>query len=155
MVAAISLQVINPFHTGKLVLFQVIFKRDWHFFELPAIIGLGMLGGIYGAFFNRMNIKVQSLRKTSLWLKNNPITEIALLALLTLTISYPFNCLRSNNAELVLNLFRECSEVDEDFHGLCNDSQFYSTIFSLLFTALIKMILTIFTFGSGVPAGVL
>lgn len=56
MIAAITLQLCNPFHTGKLVLFQVQSKRDWHFFELPVFILLGIIGGVYGAFFIRMVI---------------------------------------------------------------------------------------------------
>jgi chloride channel 3/4/5 len=44
MVAAISLNIFNPFHSGKLVLFQVSFKRNWHPFELPFFLGLGVLG---------------------------------------------------------------------------------------------------------------
>lgn len=35
---------MNPFRTGKLVLFQVHFERDWHFFELGFFILIGIFG---------------------------------------------------------------------------------------------------------------
>ena len=39
-----SLQVMNPFRTGKLVLFQVTYSRSWHFFEIFFFIILGIFG---------------------------------------------------------------------------------------------------------------
>lgn len=35
---------MNPFRTGKLVLFQVHFDRDWHFFELGFFVIIGIFG---------------------------------------------------------------------------------------------------------------
>ena len=37
-------QAMNPFRTGKLVLFQVHFDRDWHFFEVGFFILIGVFG---------------------------------------------------------------------------------------------------------------
>lgn len=35
---------MNPFRTGKLVLFQVSYDRDWHYFEIPAYVLIGIFG---------------------------------------------------------------------------------------------------------------
>jgi hypothetical protein len=70
-------------------------------------------------------------------------------------ITFPFHFLRVHNAELVLNLFRECSELDDELLGLCKDDEFYTTIISLIFTAIVKFLLTIITFGAKIPAGIL
>ncbi len=35
---------MNPFRTGKLVLFQVTYNRDWHFFEITFFVILGIFG---------------------------------------------------------------------------------------------------------------
>ena len=35
---------MNPFRTGKLVLFQVTYDRDWHFFEIIFFVILGVFG---------------------------------------------------------------------------------------------------------------
>jgi chloride channel 3/4/5 len=59
MIAAITLRFLNPFRTGKLVLFQVTYdkvchaifdwslahiSKDWHAYELILFILLGALG---------------------------------------------------------------------------------------------------------------
>src|SRR5579859_4547398 len=44
MVAAVSLQAMNPFRTGKLVLWQVKQELNWHDFELWCFILLGIIG---------------------------------------------------------------------------------------------------------------
>jgi len=35
---------MNPFRTGKLVLFQVVYDREWHAFELFFFALLGVIG---------------------------------------------------------------------------------------------------------------
>jgi chloride channel 3/4/5 len=35
---------MNPYRTGKLVLFQVTYDRDWHFFEILFFVVLGIFG---------------------------------------------------------------------------------------------------------------
>lgn len=43
-VAAVTLQLMNPFRTGKLVLYQVKYTRGWHDFEMVPFCILGILG---------------------------------------------------------------------------------------------------------------
>jgi chloride channel 3/4/5 len=118
MIAALCLRLVNPFRTGKLVLFQVDFKRNWHGFELPFFVLLGILGGLYGSLFIKMNLRFSAYRRDS-WLSKSPLLEIATVSLLTGLVSFPFQFLRANASELVANLFRECLEVENDFYGLC------------------------------------
>jgi hypothetical protein len=35
---------MDPFRTGKLVLFQVSYDRGWHYFEIPAYMLIGLFG---------------------------------------------------------------------------------------------------------------
>lgn len=35
---------MNPFRTGKLVMFQVSYDRDWHFFEYLFVLVIGLFG---------------------------------------------------------------------------------------------------------------
>jgi hypothetical protein len=37
-------QAMNPFRTGKLVMFQVTYDREWHFFEIVFFVILGTFG---------------------------------------------------------------------------------------------------------------
>lgn len=61
MVAAATLRAIDPFGTGKIVLFQVTYDKDWHFREIPFFLLIGVFGGLYGAYFTKLNM---------LWSKN-------------------------------------------------------------------------------------
>lgn len=42
--ATVTLSAMNPFRTGKLVLFQVTYDHDWHFFEIIFFVILGIFG---------------------------------------------------------------------------------------------------------------
>ncbi|KND04750.1 uncharacterized protein SPPG_00455 [Spizellomyces punctatus DAOM BR117] len=155
MVAAISLQLVNPFRTGKLVLFAVEYKRAWHGFELPFFVLLGILGGLYGSFFIRMNIRVAAYRKSS-WLRHWVIAEVGVVAILTALLSFAHPFLRVSTVELVANLFKECIDNETDFYGLCSDHEnaLASVVKYLFLAAGIKIFFTIFTFGIRVPAGI-
>ena len=51
----VVLQVMNPFKTGKLVLFQVTYDRDWHFFEIMFFVIIGIFG-VSNSVFRRSAI---------------------------------------------------------------------------------------------------
>jgi len=44
MIAAATLKFLNPFGTGKIVLFQVTYNQDWHAYELFLFVLLGIFG---------------------------------------------------------------------------------------------------------------
>jgi chloride channel 3/4/5 len=47
MTAAVMLQAFDPFRSGKLVLYQTKYSRDWHGFEILPYAILGILGVCY------------------------------------------------------------------------------------------------------------
>lgn len=74
--------------------------------------------GLYGAFVIKYNVMVATFRKTVL--KNHPIYEAAVLALVTAFIAYPNVFMRIDMTEIMGILFRECEGNDgEDYYGLC------------------------------------
>ncbi|GAA5827318.1 hypothetical protein JCM11251_003762 [Rhodosporidiobolus azoricus] len=151
IVAAVTLQYIDPFNTGKLALFTVNASQVWRGFELLPYVFLGVCGGIWGAWFIRLNEEWERLRRAS-GLKNWPVTEVAALALFTAVVSYLVIFMRIPSAELVVNLFQDCSGVDS--YGLCDTSNTTSVVTLLLITAFAKTLLTAVTFGASIPAGV-
>ncbi|RUP51523.1 chloride channel [Jimgerdemannia flammicorona] len=152
MIAAVSLQLMNPFRTGKLVLFQVSYDRDWHGFEMIFFALLGIVGGLYGAFFIRMNLMVTAFRKSS-WLRRLPVQEVLIVTLATAVLGYLNRFMRVGGSELVAKLFRECESGD--FQGVCNDDVIVKNIVLLLMAAVMKIVFSIATFGMHVPAGIL
>jgi len=43
------LRLLDPFGTGKVVISQVTYDRDWHAYELVFFVLLGAIGGIYSS----------------------------------------------------------------------------------------------------------
>lgn len=107
---------MNPFRTGKIVLFQVRFDRDWHFFELGFFALIGIFGGLYGAFVIKFNLQVAAFRRKHL--ASNAISETVLLALLTAAVGFTNRFLRIDMNEMLNILFQECSE-EGDYENLC------------------------------------
>eukprot|EP01097_Dermamoeba_algensis_P001356 TRINITY_DN1514_c0_g1_i1.p1 TRINITY_DN1514_c0_g1~~TRINITY_DN1514_c0_g1_i1.p1 ORF type:complete len:794 (+),score=111.19 TRINITY_DN1514_c0_g1_i1:42-2423(+) len=152
--AALVLQFMNPFQTGKLVIFQVKFQTNWHAFELPAFLLLGVLGGLMGAFFIKTNIRLYSLRKSTKW-KRFPIQEAMVLAGITALISYLNVYTIGDSGELIGLLFNECAVSGDDpaAKELCNAESAMSNIINLFLACVIKLLLTIFTIGLKIPSG--
>ena len=149
--ASLTIHLLNPYGTGKLVMFQVEILKNWELYELPVFLLLGLLGGLYGCIFIRWNIKLQHYRRQSTLIVSNPIKEVIVLAFVSAVVLYPFILTRASLTELVTNLFRDCDTVDNEFLVLCNGG--FSAAISLLYTIIIVSALTILTFGIKVPAG--
>lgn len=111
IVAAVTLQYIDPFSTGSLALFRVTASQVWRGFEFIPWLFLGVLGGLWGAFFVRINEGWERFRRSS-GLGDWPVTEVAALALFTAVVSYLMVFTRITSSELVASLFQDCSEGD-------------------------------------------
>ncbi|KAJ5281225.1 hypothetical protein N7478_006597 [Penicillium angulare] len=154
MVAAVTLQMINPFRTGKIVLYQVTYTRGWHRFEIIPFIILGIVGGLFGAFLIRVNTKIAQWRRSRGW--SRPFLEVAIVALLTALINFPNHFMRAQNSELVQALFSECSSDTFDRFGLCvSGPASLGVVAMLLVGAALAFLLASLTFGLDIPAGII
>lgn len=107
IVAAVTLQYIDPYGTGRwakrvasdvfgarllilhvirLVLFQVTASQVYRGFELIPFVFLGVIGGVFGHYFVRLNITYAKFRASDL--SRSPILEVAIVALLSGLASY-------------------------------------------------------------------
>lgn len=57
---------MNPFRTGKLVLFQVTYDRDWHFFEIFFFVIIGIFG-VGAAYLTFQPSKLTCVLPGALW----------------------------------------------------------------------------------------
>jgi chloride channel 3/4/5 len=156
MVAAVTLQALNPFRTGKIVLYQVTYSSGWHGFEILSFILLGILGGLYGALFIKLNMRIAHYRRNRSPIKS-PIVEVILITFFSSLINYPSPFMRAQTSELVYYLFAECSSTPSDPLGLCKTSA-SSTItlpIFLLVAAILGFALAALTFGLQIPAGII
>ncbi|KAE8216201.1 hypothetical protein CF327_g645 [Tilletia walkeri] len=151
LAATVTLSFMNPFRTGKLVLFQVSYDRDWHYFEILFYIIIGIFGGLYGAFIIKYNLQVQSFRRTHL--SSYGVSEVVVLAVLTASVSYFNKFLRIDMTESLEILFREC-EGGGDYDSLCQSSAQWTMVNSLLIATVLRIMLVIVSYGCKVPAGI-
>ncbi|CAK7215752.1 chloride channel [Sporothrix curviconia] len=158
MTAAFVLQALDPFRSGKLVLYQVTYTTGWHAFEIVPFVLLGVLGGLYGGLFIKANMWIVRWKKDRAarraWLPG-PVAQVVAVALLTALINYPNLYMRAQSSELVSNLFAECSQMLDDPFGLCKTGAATAgTIVLLLFAAVLGFFLAAITFGLQIPAGI-
>lgn len=167
----IEKQAMNPFRTGQLVMFQVHYDRDWHFFEVVFFIVIGIFGGLYGEFVIKWNLRAQAFRKR--FLTKYALAEATFLAGMTAVICYFNMFLRIDMTESMEILFREC-EGGHDYNGLCQyvsphrisrggggftdewcrHNRRWRMIFSLTMATVIRIFLVIISYGCKVPAGI-
>ncbi|XP_062514536.1 H(+)/Cl(-) exchange transporter 3-like isoform X2 [Corticium candelabrum] len=168
LTAMLVLTYMNPYFTGKLVLFYANYDGPWNIAELICFIFLGILGGLYGAIFIKINLKWSKLRKTSK-LGKHAVLEVIVIAVITSVIAYISPFTRGGASATIGRLFRQCEPADvgdplcdyaiqlENQHdsyvfGLAN-SELWKCVWELALACIFKGIITIFTFGIKVPAG--
>lgn len=151
LVATFTLSAMNPFRTGKLVLFQVTYDRDWHFFEIIFFVILGIFGGLYGAFVVKFNLQVAAFRRKHL--ANHGVAEAVTLATITAMIGYFNRFLRIDMTSSMAILFREC-EGGGNIYNLCQTHAQWRISNSLLLATIIRIGLVVITYGCKVPAGI-
>ncbi|KAK0212563.1 chloride channel [Desarmillaria ectypa] len=160
MIAAITLKMLDPFGTGKLVLFQVTYDRDWHAYELFPFVLLGVFGGIYGAYFSKLNYRWSRHVRNGTWLKTHPVAEVLLVTLLTTVLCFLNPYTHMGGTELVYNLFAECRTGSGNSHeGLCvidpgSFKHIWPVVRAIAVALVVRGALTIITFGVTVPAGI-
>lgn len=155
MVAAVTLQAFNPFRTGQLVLYQVTYSSGWHGFEIFPFALLGVLGGLYGGLFIKMNMKIAKWRRSSR-ISRSPVLEVSLVAIITAIVNFPNVFMRAQSSELVYTLFAECAALQDDQFGICKTGAANAGIITLLIlAAVLGFLFASITFGLQIPAGII
>lgn len=153
MTSTLFLKFLNPYGTGKTVLFELNYESDWRTRDIPFFIFLGIAGGLFGAFF---------VKFTKWWPKHyrllrffkNPLIDVITISLVTGLVTFWNPYTKQASTELILDLATSCSsELDS---SLCptDPDQFNAEIQRLLVALLIKVVLTFVTFGLKLPSGI-
>lgn len=142
---------MNPFRTGKLVLFQVEYNREWHYFEIVFFLIMGIFGGLYGEYVVRFNLQVQRFRKK--YLASYGVQEAVILASLTAMVCYFNRFLRLDMTETLELLFQQCDGASDD-EVLCQSRKQWSMASALLIATALRFVLVILSYGCKVPAGI-
>ena len=154
IVASLSLKFLNPYGTGKIVIFEVRYVTDWRFFEMLVFILLGILGGALGALFIKASgIWARTFRRIPT-IKRWPMLEVFLVALITGLASFWNRYTKLAVTELLFELASPCSKHDHS--GLCpqSENEIMMVVRYLCGAFVVKSVLTVITFGIKVPAGI-
>lgn len=159
--ASSTLQYINPFRNGKIVLFEVEYDRDWHVEEISVFLVLGIFGGIYGNYVSKWNIWFLEFRKK--YLAKRQSQEVFVLIVITAVLSYFNEFLKLDMTESMGILFHEC-HVDKEgsqwTHRLCELDEnttsigFLRIYFELVIATVLRLLGIVVSYGSVVPAGI-
>lgn len=155
MIAALSLKFLNPYGTGKIVLFQVHYITDWYSIEMIAFIALGIMGGVLGALFIKATrIWAKTFRRIGI-IKKYPVAETALIALVTGLVTWWNKYTRLPVTELLLELSSPCDAYTSSGISMCpSKEQIPTVIWYLTIAFVVKAVLTTISFGIKVPAGI-
>lgn len=156
--AALTLKFMDPYGTGKIVMFQVHYTLDWEYFELGAFIAVGVLGGVLGALFIKASRHWAKRFRGIKLIKSHPILEVVLVALVTGLTAYWNVLTKLPVAKLLYNLAAPCDARDNNLDdlGICPSTtgDIPAILWSLSSAFFVKGLLTVVTFGLKVPAGI-
>lgn len=159
LLAAITLRQLDPTGTGRLVLFKTDYDTRYLVYHYPVFILLGLLGGVFGGLFCKLNFAwSQWFRKYSV-IKQHPVFEVVLVVLATAMLQFPNPLTREPGDVIIKNLLIDCSNEATHDAWVCvreRSSTSYSAYLGwLVYGSLIKLVLVIITFGIKVPSGVI
>ena len=154
--AAMVLKALNPTGTGKLVLFETSYGTSYNGVHYLIFVILGILGGVFGGIFCKANFLWSKWFRQYSVIKNYPVFEVFLVVLATALLQYPNPMAREPGDEIIKSLLVDCRGHSESW--ICKQEALPSRpryIGWLIYGALVKLILTIVTFGCKVPSGII
>ena len=150
------LKALNPTGTGKLALFQTNYGTSYKATHYLVFVLLGVAGGLFGGVFCKANfLWSKTFRKYPI-IKNNPLLEVISVVLVTGLLQYPNPMTREPGDVIIKNLLVDCREPSSSW--VCqmeskDDKRRY--IGWLVYGTVVKLVLTIITFGIKVPSGII
>ncbi|CAK3986527.1 H(+) Cl(-) exchange transporter 5-like [Lecanosticta acicola] len=156
--AAMVLKALNPTGTGKLVLFETNHDTLFSAIDCLVFVFLGIVGGIFGGCFCRLNFIWSKWFRTFSIIKNYPVFEVFLVVLATVLLQYPNPLTREPGDAIIKHLLIDCKDDASLNTWVCQNearsekSGYYGHLF---YGTMVKLVLTIITFGVKVPSGVI
>jgi len=157
LIAAVVLKELNPMGTGKLVLFETKYGVDYDFVHYLVFVLLGVVGGMYGGIFCKANYIWSKWFRGLPLIKNNPVFELLLVVLATAVLQYPNRLIRDTGDIVMEELLADCKHLEQSW--VCQQEAkddgkggYYAWLMS---GTLVKLLLTIVTFGCKVPSGII
>ena len=143
LVAAITLRALNPFGTGKLVLFATRYGNEFTGWQWGLPLFLGISGGVFGAIFIKMNYRWSKWFRGFSIIKNYPMLEVAIVVMLTGLMQWPNQFTRVGGDELIREMLVDCRDRGIDGILCLEKDGAIGTLVGLLTSGIfIKLLLT-------------
>jgi chloride channel 3/4/5 len=113
---------------------------------LLGFVLLGIIGGLYGAAFCKLNIAWSRHVRRGTRVKAHPILEVAAVAALTAIVSFFNPWTKMGGTELVSELFTECHAEATSALCISHAAAVKPLLLSLLTALGIKILLTVITY---------
>lgn len=159
MFAAMILKALNPNGTGKLVLFETNYGTQYLPQHYLVFVLLGVAGGVWGGLFCKLNFIWSKWFRSYAIIKNNPVFEVFLVVLVTVLLQYPNPLTKEPGDIIIKNLLVDCKSDESLESWLCMHENRSGGRWEytgwLALGCLVKLVLTIVTFGSKVPSGII
>ncbi|GKT44834.1 H(+)/Cl(-) exchange transporter 4 [Colletotrichum spaethianum] len=156
LIAAIALKALNPTGTGKLVLFETNYGVDYDPIHYLVFVFLGLCGGVFGGVFCQANfLWSKHFRKYDI-VKRHPVFELCGVVLVTALLQYPNVLIRDTGDVALSKLLVDCKKPTGEW--ICEQEQSSDKtayMLQLAGGAVVKLLLTIITFGCKVPSGII
>ncbi|KAK2008252.1 voltage gated chloride channel [Colletotrichum eremochloae] len=156
LVAAIALKALNPTGTGKLVLFETNYGVDYDPAHYLVFVFLGICGGVFGGIFCQANFLWSKRFRRYDFVKEHPVLEVCGVVLVTALLQYP-NVLTRDTGDVALSkLLVDCKDPTGEW--ICEQEESgdrTAYMLRLAGGAVVKLLLTIITFGCKIPSGII
>ena len=152
------LKALNPTGTGKLVLFETDYGTTYSPIHYLVFLLLGVAGGLFGGIFCKANFLWSKWFRKYPIIKNNPVLEVFLVVAATALLQFPNPMTREPGDIIIKNLLVDCKGSSTDAWVCRNEasgSPSWGYIGWLTYGTIVKLVLTIITFGCKVPSGVI
>ena len=157
--AAMTLRALNPTGTGRLVLFETGYGTSYKPYHYPIFVLLGIAGGIFGGLFCKLNFIWSRWFRAYNIIKGHPVFEVFLVVFATAVLQYPNPLTREPGDVIIKNLLVDCSDSASEAAYVCQNEDPEGNSLNylgwLVYGTLVKLILTIVTFGIKVPSGII
>ncbi|OWB57231.1 hypothetical protein B5S28_g3166 [[Candida] boidinii] len=161
MISVLFLKFLDPYKTGKPVLFEITYTSDWEPIELIFFVIIGICGGLFGGFFCKFTQFWASWYRNKKFIKGKYVREVLIIAVLTAFLTYNNDYTRQPVNELLFQLATPCTKEahcslikDSDGILIIKIKDLINEVSKLSSALLIKIILTSITFGIKVPLGI-
>ncbi|KAL0232436.1 hypothetical protein PCE1_002777 [Barthelona sp. PCE] len=146
--------IINPTHSRSIALIPLKFTAAFSFDSLFYYVFIGIVMGIAGAMFIKVNVLwTRYIRKDKI--SKFPVLEVMCISLLTSILAYPYLLTRGTLHHMLDIVLSGCDGETSDtvLLMLCDTHRSSENVIMLLIAFAIIFLTTAITFGSRIPSG--